>query len=61
MKNVECPSPQNVETVETSPRERVNEEEPVKTTLYEHASMEEVRNLGPVSQRRMPSRFQDYD
>ena len=23
--------------------------------------MEEVRNLGPVRQRRMPSRFQDYD
>ena len=39
----------------------MNEEEPVKRTLYEHAFMEEVRNLGPVRQRRMPSRFQDYD
>ena len=42
------------------PRERVNEEEPVRRT-YEDAFMEEVRNLGPVRQRRMPSRFQDYD
>ena len=61
VQNVECPSQQNVETVGTSPRERVNEEEPVKRTLYEHAFMEEVRNLGPVRQRRMPCRFQDYD
>ena len=60
MQNVECPSPQNVEIVGAPPRERVNEEEPVRRT-YEDAFMEEVRNLGPVRQRRMPSRFQDYD
>lgn len=61
VRNVECQSPQSVETVGTSPRERVNEEEPEKRTLYEHAFMEEVRNLRPVRQRRMPGRFQDYD
>ena len=55
------PAPvQNVETVGTPPRESLNEEEPVRRT-YEDAFMEEVRNLGPVRQRRMPSRFQDYD
>ena len=61
VQNVECLSPENVETVGTSPRERVNEEEPVKRTLYEHAFMEEVRNLRPVRQRRLPSRYKDYD
>ena len=61
MYNVKCPPPQNKETVGTSSRGRVNEEGPVKRTLYEHAFMEEVRNLRPVRQRRMPSRFQDYD
>ena len=56
VQSIKSPSPQNVETV----GERVNEEEPVRRT-YEDAFMEEVRNLGPVRQRRMPSRFQDYD
>ena len=51
---------QNVETVRALPRESLSEEEPVRRT-YEDAFMEEVRNLGPVRQRRMPSRFQDYD
>ena len=55
------PAPvQNVETVGAPPKESLNEEEPVRRT-YEDAFMEEVRNLGPVRQRRMPSRFQDYD
>ena len=55
------PAPvQNVETVGAPPRESLSEEEPVRRT-YEDAFMEEVRNLGPVRQRRMPSRFQDYD
>ena len=42
------------------PRERLSEEEPVRRTC-EDAFIEEVRHLGPVRQRRMPSRFQDYD
>ena len=55
------PAPvQNVETVGAPPRESLSEEEPVRRT-YQDAFMEEVRNLGPVRQRRMPSRFQDYD
>ena len=60
VQNVECPSPQNVETVGASPRGRVNEEEPVRRT-YEDAFMKDVRNIGPVRQPRIPSRFQDYD
>ena len=28
---------------------------------YEDLFMEEVRNLGPVRERRMPSRYQDHD
>ena len=51
---------QNVETVGAPPRKSLSEEEPVRRT-YEDALMEEVRNLGPVRQRRMPRRFQDYD
>ena len=35
MKSIECPSPQNVERVGAPPRERVNEEEPVRRTIYE--------------------------
>ena len=38
----------------------LEEEEPVRRT-YEDAFMEEVQNLGPVRQRRMPNRLQDYD
>ena len=41
-------------------RESSREEEPVRRT-YEDAFMEEVQNLGPVRQRRMPNRLQDYD
>ena len=37
-----------------------NEEAPVRRT-YEDTFMEEVRNLGPMRQRRIPSRFQDLD
>ena len=51
---------QNVETVRAPPRESLREEEPVRRT-YEDAFMEEVQNLGPVRQRRMPNRLQDYD
>ena len=51
---------QNVETVGAPPIESLSEEEPVRRT-YEDAFIEEVRNFGPVRQRRMPSRFQDYD
>lgn len=55
------PAPvQNVETVGVPPRESLKEEEPVRRT-YEDAFMEEVRNLGPVRERRMPNKFQDYD
>lgn len=55
------PAPvQNVETVGAPPRESLREEEPVRRT-YEDAFMEEVQNLGPVRQRRMPNRLQDYD
>ena len=46
---------ENVETVGAP-----SEEAPVRRT-YEDAFMEGVQNLGPVRQRRMPSRFQDYD
>ena len=52
------PAPvQNVETVGAPPRESLREEEPVRRT-YEDAFMEEVQNLGPVRQRRMPNRLQ---
>ena len=54
-KNEESAISENVETVGAP-----NEEAPVKRT-YEETFMEEVQNLGPVRQRRMPSRFQDYD
>ena len=55
------PAPvQNVETVGAPPRESLREEEPVIRT-YEDAFMEEVQNLGPVRQRRMPNRLQNYD
>ena len=47
--------PQNVEAVRAP-----NEETPAKRT-YEDKFMEEVRNLGPVRERRKPSRFQDDD
>ena len=47
--------PENVETVGAP-----SEEAPVRRT-YDDAFMEGVQNLGPVRQRRMPSRFQDYD
>lgn len=50
MKSVECPSLQNVERVGAPPRERVNEEEPVRRTIYEDSFMEEVSILGPVRQ-----------
>ena len=54
-KDVESAVPQNVEAVEAP-----NEEAPVKRT-YEDTFMEEVRNLGPVRERRKPSRFRDDD
>ena len=54
-KDVESSVPQNVEAVGAP-----NEEPPVKRT-YEDKFMEEVQNLGPVRQRRKPSRFQDDD
>jgi len=37
-----------------------NEEAPVKR-MYEDKFMEEVRNLGPLRQRKEPSRFRDDD
>ena len=54
---------ENVKTlVGAPPREHMNEEEPVRRTFYyEDAFMEKVRNLGPVRQQRMQSRFQGYD
>ena len=54
-KDVESTVPQNVEAVGAP-----NEEAPVKRT-YEDKFMEEVRNLGPVRERRKPSRFRDDD
>ena len=55
LRDVESTIPQNVEAVGAP-----NEEAPVKRT-YEDKFMEEVRNLGPVKQRRKPSRFRDDD
>ena len=54
-KDVESAVPQNVEAVGAP-----NEKAPVKRT-YEDKLMEEVRNLGPVRERRKPSRFRDDD
>ena len=54
-KDVESTVPQNVEAVGVP-----NEEAPVKRT-YEDKFMDEVRNLGPVRERRKPSRFRDDD
>ena len=54
-KDVESSVPQNVEAVGAP-----NEEAPVKRT-YEDKFMEEVQNLGPIRQRRKPSRFRDDD
>ena len=62
VQSVQCPSVQNVERVGAPPREHMNDEEPVRRTFYyEDAFMEKVRNLGPVRQRRMQSKFQCYD
>ena len=55
IKEVESSAPQNVEAVGAP-----NEEAPVKRT-YEDKFMEEVQNLGPIRQRRKPSRFRDDD
>ena len=54
-KDIESTVPQNVEAVGAP-----NEEAPVKRT-YEDKFMEEVRELGPVRERRNPSRFRDND
>ena len=54
-KDIESAVPQDVEAVGAP-----NEEAPVKRT-YEDKFMEEVRNLGPVRERRKPSRFRDDD
>ena len=55
LRDVKSAIPQNVEAVGAP-----NEEAPVKRT-YEDKFMEEVRNLGPVRQRRKPIRFRDCD
>ena len=55
LSSVKSAIPQNVEAVGAP-----NEEAPVKRT-YEDKFMEEVRNLGPVRQRRKPIRFRDCD
>ena len=55
LRDVESTIPQNVEAVGAP-----NEEAPVKRTC-EDKFMEEARNLGPVKQRRKPSRFRDDD
>ena len=54
-KDVESAIPQNVEAVGVP-----TEEAPVKRT-YEDKFMEEVRNLGPVRERRKPSRYRGDD
>ena len=54
-KNAECAVLQNAQPVGAT-----NEEAPVKRT-YEDLFMEQVRNLGPVRQRKRPNRFQDDD
>ena len=53
--NVEPAVPQIVKPVGVP-----NEEAPVRRT-YEDVFMEEVRNLSPVRERRMPSKFGDED
>ena len=55
LRDVKSAIPQNVEAMGAP-----NEEAPVKST-YEDKFMEEVRNLGPVRQRRKPIRFRDCD
>ena len=55
LRDVKSAIPHNVEAVGAP-----NEEAPVKRT-YEDKFMEEVRNLGPVRQRRKPIRFRDCD
>ena len=55
VRDVKSAIPQNVEAVGAP-----NEEAPAKRT-YEDKFMEEVRNLGPVRQRRKPIRFRDDD
>ena len=62
-KNVEPAVPENVEPAVPQIGEPVgvpNEEAPVQRT-YEDVFMEEVRNLPPVREQRMPSRFCDED
>ena len=62
-KNEEPAVPENVEPAVPQIGEPVgvpNEEAPVQRT-YEDVFMEEVRNLPPVRERRMPSRFCDED
>ena len=55
LRSVKSAIPQNVEAVGAP-----SEEAPVKRA-YDDKFMEEVRNLGPVRQRRKPIRFRDDD
>ena len=55
LRYVKSAIPQNVEAVGAP-----SEEAPVKRA-YDDKFMEEVRNLGPIRQRRKPIRFRDDD
>ena len=56
---IETPAIENVETLEV-PQNVETVEEPAKKT-YEDAFMEKVQGIGPIRQRKIPTRFQDED